>query len=219
MARTRRVPVELLAPHVLPDVPRGETGPPIVWGELFGNDRPVEVEIGFGKGLFLRTSGENRPDTNFFGVEIIRKYQLFAAIRLRDAGIMNVRVACGDGGAILRDRIAPGSVSAVHIYFPDPWWKARHKKRRVFNEEFTRSVAKVLQTGGIFHIVTDVEEYFGVMMELMRSMPDLYAELPPPEPNEPRHKMDYLTNFERKFRIEGRPIYRAASARREAPPT
>lgn len=214
MSRTRRVPLELLAPYVLPDVPRGQTGPPIVWTELFGNDRPVEVEVGFGKGLFLRTSGAARPDTNFFGVEIIRKYQLYAAIRLREEGINNVKVACGDGGAILRERIAPGSVSAVHIYFPDPWWKAKHKKRRVFNEEFTRSVAKVLKPGGKFHIVTDVEEYFGVMMELMRSLPELYMELPPPAPNEPKHHMDYLTNFERKFRIEGRPIYRAAYERK-----
>lgn len=214
MSRIRKVPLEELAPFVLPDVPRGQTGPPIVWSELFGNNNPVEVEIGFGKGLFLRTMGQARPDTNFFGAEIIRKYQLYAAIRLREIGISNVRVACGDGNAILRDRIAPSSVSALHIYFPDPWWKSRHKKRRVFTEEFTHNVAKVLQTGGRFHIVTDVEEYFGVMMELMRGQPAVYSELPPPEPNEPQHHMDYLTNFERKFRIEGRPIYRAAFLKR-----
>lgn len=209
MPRTRRVPLEQLADYVLPDVPRGQTPPPIVWQDLFGNDQPVEVEIGFGKGLYLRTQGQARPDTNFFGVEIIRKYQLFAAIRNMDLGLKNVKVACGDGNAVLRDRIAPASVSVLHIFFPDPWWKARHKKRRVFNEEFTQNVAKVLKPGGRFHIVTDVEEYFGVMMELVRAMPTIYRELPPPEPNEPSHDMDYLTNFERKFRIEGRPIYRA----------
>ena len=215
MARTRKVDLELLAPHVLPDTPRGEAGPPVVWADLFGNDRPVEVEIGFGKGLFLRTTGAANSDTNFFGVEIIRKYQLFAAIRLREAGIPNVRVACGDGGAILRDRVAPGSVAAVHIYFPDPWWKSRHKKRRVFNEEFTHSVAKVLRPGGRFHIATDVEEYFGVMTALVRSQPATFTEQPPPAPHEPQHHMDYLTNFERKFRIEGRPIYRAVFSRND----
>lgn len=217
MRRIKKRPLEELAPCLLPDVPRGADGPPIVWEQLFGNAHPVEVEVGFGKGLFLLSAGKACPQTNFFGIEIVRKYQLFAATRLLEQGITNVRVACADGGAVLRDRIAPQSVSAVHVFFPDPWWKARHKKRRVFTPLFAHSAARILRTTGRFHIVTDVEEYFGVMTSIVRSMGAVFHEEPPPTPNDPQHDMDYLTNFERRFRKQGLPIYRAMFTRTQEP--
>lgn len=217
MRRTRKLPLDRLAPVLLPDVPRGTPAPPIVWAELFGNRNPVEVEIGFGKGLFLTTAGTARPDTNFFGVEIVRKYQFYAATRLAARQLTNVRVACGDGRLILRDRVAPQSVAAVHVYFPDPWWKARHRKRRVFTPAFARTAGAVLISGGRLLIATDVEAYFGIMTQIVRDLGPAFRELPPPPPTEPRHDMDYLTNFERKFRKEGRPIYRATHERTDAP--
>ncbi|MCE9533342.1 MAG: tRNA (guanosine(46)-N7)-methyltransferase TrmB [Planctomycetes bacterium] len=213
MRRRRRLPIEELAPYLLPDVPRGAVAPAIDWSVLFGNDRPIEVEVGFGKGLFLLTSGSSRPEVNFFGVEIIRKYQLHTATRLVERKLPNVRVACADAKLLLRDRVPPGSVHAVHVYFPDPWWKSRHHKRRLFTSEFVAIVEKVLQVGGRFHIVTDVEEYFTVMLAIMKDMP-AFAEMLAPPPTEPQHDFDYLTNFERKFRKEGRPIYRAVYIRR-----
>jgi tRNA (guanine-N7-)-methyltransferase len=209
----KKLPLEELAPYLLPDVPRGTPAPPIVWRDLFGNDGPVEVEVGFGKGLFLVTAGAARPDINFFGVEIVRKYQLYAATRLASRKLTNVRVACTDGRALLRERVAPGSVQAVHVYFPDPWWKARHRKRRVFTPEFAHTAGTVLRPGGLLSIATDVEAYCGVMRQIVRDLGPAFAERPPPPPSEPRHDMDYLTNFERKFRKEGRPIYRAAYER------
>jgi tRNA (guanine-N7-)-methyltransferase len=211
--RTKKLPLEELAPYLLADVPRGEPAPPIVWGDLFGNGRPVEVEIGFGKGLYLTSAGAARPDTNFFGVEIVRKYQLYAATRLALRQLPNVRVACADGRALLRDRVAPQSVDAVHVYFPDPWWKARHRKRRVFTPEFAHTVGDALRTGGRLLIATDVEAYHGIMTQIVRDLGPAFRELPPPAASEPQHDMDYLTNFERKFRKEGRPIYRAAYER------
>jgi tRNA (guanine-N7-)-methyltransferase len=206
-----------LAPYQLPDVPRGDPAPAIVWRDLFDNDHPVEVEVGFGKGLFLTTAAAVRPDTNFFGVEIVRKYQLYAATRLARRELRNVRVACADGRILLRDRVTPGSVEAVHVYFPDPWWKARHRKRRVFTPEFARTAGTVLRTGGRLSIATDVEAYHGVMTQIVRDLGPAFLELPPPPPTEPRHDMDYLTNFERKFRKEGRPIYRAEYERTGEP--
>ena len=136
MRRTKKLSIEELAPFLLPDVPRGTLAPPIVWDNLFGNDNPVEIEIGFGKGLYLTTAGCAWPDTNFLGIEIVRKYQYYAATRMTLRGLTNVRVACADGRVVLRDQVAPKSVDAVHVYFPDPWWKARHRKRRVFTPEF-----------------------------------------------------------------------------------
>ncbi|HEX3147366.1 MAG TPA: tRNA (guanosine(46)-N7)-methyltransferase TrmB [Gemmataceae bacterium] len=213
MRRTKKLPVEELAPFMLSDVPRGTPAPPIVWRDLFGNDNPVEIEVGFGKGLFLTTAGAAQPGTNFLGIEIMRKYQYYAATRLLLRQLTNVRVACADGRAVLRDQVAPQSVDAVHVYFPDPWWKARHRKRRVFTPEFAHIAGRVLHSGGRLLIATDVEAYFGIMTQIVRDLGSAYRELPPPAATEPRHDMDYLTNFERKFRKEGRPIYRAAYER------
>jgi tRNA (guanine-N7-)-methyltransferase len=94
------------------------------------------------------------------------------------------------------------------VYFPDPWWKKRHKKRRVFCDPFVADAARALVPGGDLHVATDVEEYFGVIREVMAAHPE-FAEQPPPAPNTPEHDLDYLSNFERKYRLEGRPIYRA----------
>ena len=216
MRQAKRLPLEQLQPSLLPDAPAGAPAPPILWPALFGNDRPVEVEVGFGKGLFLTTAAAACLDVNFFGIEIVRKYQLFTATRLVRRELHNVRVACADARLLLRDRVAAGSVRAVHVYFPDPWWKKRHHKRRVFTPGFAATVARVLQPGGRLHVVTDVEEYFGIMTGIVGRLSE-FGPLPPPTPTEPRHDLDYLTNFERKFRKEGRSIHRAAYERTAVP--
>jgi tRNA (guanine-N7-)-methyltransferase len=185
---------------------------PLDWRSVFGNDRPVEIEVGFGKGLFLLAAGQARPDVNFLGIEVLRKYQLFTATRLVKRGLANVRLACADARLFLRDHVAAGSVQAVHVYFPDPWWKSRHRKRRVFTPEFAEQCERVLGPGGRLYVATDVEEYYREMLALLASRPVL-RQLPPPEPRQPEHDFDYLTNFERKYRKEGRPIYRVTCER------
>jgi tRNA (guanine-N7-)-methyltransferase len=182
---------------------------PLDWAALFGDGRPVELEVGSGKGLFLANAAVRAPGHNFVGIELARKYALKAAERLARRSIPNARVLRGDARRLLAGHVAPASVVAVHIYFPDPWWKKRHRKRRVFCEPFVADVARVLVPGGDFHVATDVEEYFGVMRDLMAHHPE-FAEQPPPEPTLPEHDLDYLTNFERKYRLEGRPIFRAS---------
>ncbi len=209
MRRTSRLPLEALSPYLLA-VP--ETPGTLAWREVFGNDRPVEIEIGFGKGKFLVTAAPACPDVNFLGVEILRKYQLFTASRLAKRGLENVRLALADAREFLRDRIASEAVQAVHVYFPDPWWKNRHRKRRVFTEEFARQGERILTPGGLLHVVTDVEEYFRVMTDIMTRHTGLQA-APPPAPTPGAHDLDYLTNFERKFRQAGRPIFRASYAK------
>lgn len=181
---------------------------PVVWSDVFGNTRPVELEVGSGKGLFLANAASQRPDRNFFGVEHAKKYARRAMERLAKRGLTNVKVLPGDARRFLHEFVPPASLSAMHIYFPDPWWKKRHRKRRVFCEEFVRDVARALVPGGAFPVVTDVEEYFGVMTELMATHPE-FATRPIRMPGEPAHDLDYLTSFERKYRLEGRPIFRA----------
>jgi tRNA (guanine-N7-)-methyltransferase len=221
--KPRRLPLETLAPYIwqLPEAYHGGWGtraagqaphPRIDWLNLFGNANPVEIEVGFGKGLFLVNSAQSRPSTNFFGIEIIRKYQLYAATRLAQRGLTNVKTCCGDAKLVLRDFVVPASVSAVHIFFPDPWWKTRHKKRTLFTREFAEIVYGVLQPGGHLHFVTDVADYFAMVSGLLAEM-RAFTPTVTPEENIPAHDMDYLTNFERKFRQEGRGIYRSLYAK------
>jgi tRNA (guanine-N7-)-methyltransferase len=216
--RSPRLPPEQLAPYLL-DVPglphpsRPGTAapavppPPLDWRAVFGNDHPVEVEVGCGKGLFLTTAAAARPDVNFLGVEIVRKYQLVTATRLARRGLSNARVACADARPLLRGWVAAGSLQAVHVYFPDPWWKKRHHKRRVFTDEFAADCARALRPGGVLSVATDVEDYARLVREVVAARTPLVP-LPPPEPHAPAHDLDYLTNFERKFRQQGKTIYR-----------
>src|SRR5438132_424590 len=106
MRKSSRLPLEALAPYVFEtSEPGGEAPRPVDWRELFGNDHPVEIEVGFGKGLFLVTAGQANPSINYFGLEIVRKYQLFTATRLAKRELHNVRVACADARPFLRERI------------------------------------------------------------------------------------------------------------------
>lgn len=198
-----RIPGELLPPEPPP--------PRIDWAALFGNPNPVEVEVGSGKGLFLVTAATAHPDRNFLGIEIVRKYQLYMTTRLAVRNLPNAKSCCADAKFVLRDCVVPGSVAAVHVYFPDPWWKTKHKKRLLFTPEFAADVLRVLVPGGKLHFASDVADYFAMVSATLAANPG-YRLLPPPPEPEPTHDMDYLTNFERKFRKEGRPIYRAEYA-------
>ena len=181
---------------------------PISWPEVFGNDHPVELEIGSGKGLFLANAATANPGHNFFGIEMAKKYARKAAERLSRRNLSNVRVLPGDARLFMGRYVPPASLSAVHVYFPDPWWKTRHRKRRVFAEPLVIDIERTLLPGGDLRVVTDVEEYYGVIRSLMTTHPRFQIQ-PEPVPRTPEHEHDYLTNFERKYRIEGRPIYRA----------
>ena len=212
MRRAKRLPLEELAPHLLepPDPPAR-----LNWPQLFGNDHPVKLEVGFGKGLFLLNACQACPGVNFLGIEILRKYELYAATRFAKRGLKNVRLVKADAREFLRDYVSDESFQAIHVYFPDPWWKKRHLKRRLFTADFGVQCERTLQIGGRLYVITDVDDYFAVIAELLEQHTRLNL-LPPGanatrsafNPKEPAHDLDYLTNFERKFRKEGRAIYR-----------
>jgi len=175
---------------------------------LFSRVAPLEVEVGSGKGLFLAGAGRGQPDHNFLGIEIARKYARFAAARLAKQSAANALMICGDALVLFRQWLADSSLAAVHVYFPDPWWKKRHKKRRVMNEEFLQDVERTLTPGGKLHFWTDVEEYFQTTLALIAASVRLIGPLPVVE-QPAEHDLDYQTHFERRTRKSELPVYRA----------
>lgn len=175
---------------------------------VFGREAPLEVEVGSGKGLFLASAGAARPEVNLLGIELAKKYAEHAAARVLKRGLANVRVVSGDALRVFRELIPDRSLAAVHVYFPDPWWKARHRKRRVMNEPFARDIERTLQLGGTLHFWSDVEEYFQSTLELLASHTTLEGPFPVAE-RAAEHDLDYRTHFERRMRQHGEPVYRA----------
>jgi len=214
LARVRRWPIEALAPYLVeaphPRSPRWralmQTPRPLDWPTLFGNQRPVEIEVGFGKGRFLVHAGSARPEVNFLGIEIERPYVLLTAARLAKERVGNVRLACTDARWLLKECVAGASVQALHVYFPDPWWKHRHQKRKLLTPEFAMQCARVLVPGGKLHFVTDVSAYFDETCALLAQQ-NLLKRVD--QIGNATGGDALLTHFERKYRAEGRAIHRA----------
>jgi tRNA (guanine-N7-)-methyltransferase len=201
--RDKRLSLEQLAPYLLS---LSEPPVPFDFPAIFGNAHPVELEVGFGKGGFLLQSALAHPDVNYLGIEIEKALVLYVATRMAKRQLRNVRLIHGDARRILPLYFPDACLQAVHVYFPDPWWKRRHKKRRLFQEDFVRHCERILRLGGKLLLASDVEEYFGVMTELVRTQTSLQPTEPPPPPTDPQ----WMTNFERKAVQEGRPVFRAA---------
>ena len=180
---------------------------PQPWNDepLFERSAPLEVEMGSGKGLFLSNAAERFPDVNFLGIEVVRKYARFTAARLARKQSANARIVQGDGLRLFREWLPSRALRAVHVYFPDPWWKKRHRKRRVMNEAFLHDVERTLQDDGRLHFWSDVKEYFDESLELIVQRTKLDGAPPVPE-LEPAHDLDYRTNFERRMRLHGEPV-------------
>jgi tRNA (guanine-N7-)-methyltransferase len=181
---------------------------PLDRNQLFGRQAPLEIEIGSGKGLFLSAAAAQEPTKDFLGIEILAKYARFTAARLASRGLSTARIIHGDAQPFFTLWLPDASVQAVHVYFPDPWWKARHKKRRVMNETFLPQVQRTLVPGGVLHFWTDVEEYFQAAVVTIAESTKLAG--PQPVQEKPAdHDLDYRTHFERRMRLAGEPVYRA----------
>lgn len=183
---------------------------PIDWRELFGNDRPVEMEIGMGKGTFITEQARARPDVNFFGIEWARWYWRYASDRLRRNRCLNARTVRAEAGYFVAEFVPGASLSVLHVYFPDPWPKKRHNKRRLIQEPFLRQVERVLVPNGRLQIVTDHQDYFEQIETVIQG-----SKLTVIEYNRPGSagEGEFVgTNFERKYRREGRPFYAIAAS-------
>lgn len=176
---------------------------------LFGRNAPLEVEVGTGKGLFIAGAADVCPDHDFLGIELARTYARFAAAKIASRELPNARIANADALRIFHELLPSDTVCAVHVYFPDPWWKKRHHKRRVMTEAFVRDVQRVLAPAGQLHFWTDVKDYFVRTLEILADATTLRGPLAVPE-RPADHHMDYATHFERRVRLHGETVYRAA---------
>ena len=178
---------------------------------LFGNEHPVELEIGSGKGTFLTDQAKDRPEVNFLGLERAHKYWMYSSDRLRRNGCLNTRMILADATIFVSENLADTSLSAIHIFFPDPWPKKRHHKRRLIQGPFLEQAERVLEQGGRLQIVTDFEGYYQQIERVVRA-----SNLKETEYRTPGSVADGEiagTNFERKYRREGRPFYAIAAVK------
>lgn len=186
---------------------------PLDFAQLFGNTNPVELEIGMGKGTFLNDQAKARPDTNFFGIEWANWFYSYAADRMRRNNLTNVHCVRADANFFIREFVPDASISVLHSYFPDPWPKARHQKRRTVQESFVPVIHRILKPGGEVRVVTDHKGYWEESIEPTIKNSGLtlidYA-----KPGTAGEGETVGTNFERKYIREGRPFF-AIAARKD----
>lgn len=167
---------------------------------VFGNDRRVVLEIGSGKGRFLIASAQEQPETNFIGIEKSLHYHRVIRERVAKRALQNVRLINHDAFLVLRDMIPDAALAEIHIYFPDPWPRKREQKRRIIRAEALGEMRRVLVEDGSGIYVTDHREYFDAAAPLIAQF--FRSEARIPQPDEPPR-----TNYEAKYREEGREIY------------
>jgi tRNA (guanine-N7-)-methyltransferase len=184
------------------------TTPPPTWAEIFGNTNPVEVEIGFGKGSFLLALARTHPECNFYGVEYMSRWALRLTRLAERDGHTNVIAIHADISCLARTMFLPESVSAYHLYFPDPWWKRRHEGRRLFREDFAATLMRTLKPGGTIFLASDVQEYFASIVQQFSALPEL-TQFPWQRDHVTKKGKLIVTDFERKYQKAGRPIYYA----------
>lgn len=186
------------------------------WSEVFGGPGRIEVEVGIGKGRFLLATAALRPDHRFLGIEWANEYLRVAEERAGKRGLTNVRFVRIDAKELVARSIPSESVSTYYVFYPDPWPKKRHHKRRFFDPKTIEALARTLLPEGCLHVATDHEEYWAALEPLLdghaafERMPEFGGPDFPLSPDEP------LTNFEMKYAVEGRGRHRASWRRRGA---
>ncbi len=140
---------------------------------VFNNTNPVTLEIGFGMGHSLVEMAKNAPETNFIGIEVHEPGVGACLMAAEDAGVTNLRLFNDDAVEVLEQCIADESLQQVQIFFPDPWHKKRHHKRRLIQPEFVAHLCKKLKPNGVIHLATDWENYAEHMLEVLSGEPQL----------------------------------------------
>jgi tRNA (guanine-N7-)-methyltransferase len=162
---------------------------------VFGRDAELVLEIGFGMGKSLVQMAKEAPEKDFIGIEVHKPGVGACLGEAETQGVKNLRVFEHDAIEILNDSIAENSLSTVQLFFPDPWHKKRHHKRRIVQPEFAQLLRRKLKTGGVFHMATDWENYAEHMLEVMKAA-EGYQNLSETNDYVPRPEHRPLTKFE-----------------------
>ncbi|MFM1936279.1 MAG: tRNA ((7)-)-methyltransferase [Planctomycetota bacterium] len=189
----------------LPPAEAGRLGPAYFFPER--PDAPFELEIGSGKGTFLLQEAPAHPEANYLGIEYAGEFYRYAADRLRRSGVGNVRMLYADAVEFVQHWLADACCRTVHLYFSDPWPKARHHKRRVVQDWTLAEFHRILEPGGELRLVTDHDALWAWYGERIAACGHLFRPVPFARPASAADGEVVGTNFERKYRREGRPFH------------
>ena len=169
---------------------------PLDLAEVFGREAPRVLEIGFGMGETTAQIAAADPETDFLGVEVYTAGCGALLRRIADHNLTNLRIIQHDAMEVVRDMIQASTLDRIQIFFPDPWPKARHHKRRLIRPDFVEELAIRLKPGGILHCATDWAPYADVMLEVLSASPALQTQSTTPDGFAPRPAYRPLTRFE-----------------------
>ncbi len=177
---------------------------PMCFPELFGNENKVIIEIGFGSGEATAAIAQKNPNNNYIGIEVYKSGIGNLCSLVTEKDIENVRIIEGDAYEIIRDTVPEMSVWGFHFFFPDPWPKKKHHKRRLIRTDFTPILVKALMSGGYIYFITDWEDYAArakFLFDATEGLSNKYNGYAPPQSWRPE------TRFQRKGREQNHPLF------------
>ena len=189
---------------------------PVDWAELFGEERPLLVEIGFGNGDYTIALAQTNPTCNVIAFEVSSQSLYKAEKKIASRKLQNVRAIYSRGETALHHLFAPNSIREIHVNYPDPWFKSRHAGRRIMQRETLDAIVNRLQPGGFFFLATDILEYAEMSHELLAETPGLDNLLGAPWVNDFPERL-LTTKYEEKGLREGRPGHYFKYQRNEIP--
>jgi tRNA (guanine-N7-)-methyltransferase len=178
--------------------------------DIFGRKAPVHIEVGSGKATFLVNEAKSRPDINLLGIEWCSKVYRQSVDRIGRWGLTNVRIIRADAAEFIREHVADGAVECFHIYFPDPWPKKKHHKRRFIKELNVKELVRCLGDGGMIKVATDHAGYFEQVQQVLGGPEFMKVDFFRTAGAQAEAGEWAGTNFERKYLKEGRAIYTMA---------
>lgn len=177
---------------------------------IFGRSGPVHIEIGSGSGTFLLNQAKAMPDDNFLGIERANKYYRYAVDRIGRWGLKNVRIIRTEAAGFIAEFLPDNCVNCYHIYFPDPWPKKKHHKRRLLRPDNLYQLIRTLKTDGQIKIATDHSDYFQEIKQLTAAKSKKLEEVEFLPNSGVNNGEKTGTNYERKFLKRNKNIYTIA---------
>lgn len=179
---------------------------PLDLEQLFARQAPLVLEVGFGNGTSLSAMAKNMPEKDFIGIEVHRPGVGNLLLQIEEQGLTNLRLFCHDAVEVLKQQIPDNSLDQFQLFFPDPWHKKRHHKRRIVQASFLDLLAKKLKQGGVIHMATDWEDYAIHMMEQLKVHP-AFKNTQAGDQFSPRPDYRPLTHFEQRGQRLGHGVW------------